>query len=495
MKLPAFVTGLLAIAILSSPLEARPDAALSTNPDTLMGRACEYGERAVAIDLRKALAHYERAARAGDAEALYHLGFALKSLQSRKMQLQAVDFFTQASKQNHHDATYQLGLMYRYGKGVSQDEAKALSCFRLAAGWGHAASCFKMGIASKEGNGAPPNQDEAIRWFKKAASQGEPYAMSHLAGIYAFETGNMTNGVPPGYWSEEALYWYYRSYLAGNCKVASMLAALDHEAKMLQKFKERARAELGKDLVLEKNGDWRIQPTLKPEDPRYWALATSALLVEMNEGEHDLLGTDVREWDLSRKRIAWLLFNTWGVGNREDLLNDLDGLKTKGDRADFDRIAKALEREEAGDTNAVEELLKAGLKYKVEVVKADRKKVGGKSLLGFDYSRYVTLCRWGYMVGYLGEKEAWDRIMPAARKIKESFDSWDDLAANYLVGRRFISARLTQESGDQFEQKAKRMLRDYNSPWVLCKWERGLSEPTPAASAPQAEPVLPKMPH
>ena len=73
------------------------------------------------------------------------------------------------------------------------------------------------------------------------------------------------------------------------------------------------------------------------------------------------------------------------------------------------------------------------------------KKLGEKSLLGWDYGRYICLCRWGYLVGWLNEQEAWEKIMPAAELLQKSFSSWEDLGRNYLIGRLFWSYQYAVE--------------------------------------------------
>lgn len=71
------------------------------------------------------------------------------------------------------------------------------------------------------------------------------------------------------------------------------------------------------------------------------------------------------------------------------------------------------------------------LKYKDEF--------GEKSIAAWDYDRYISLCGWGYIAGYLSEEEAWQRIMPAARLLQKTFESWIDLGKNHVVGREFWS--------------------------------------------------------
>ena len=74
------------------------------------------------------------------------------------------------------------------------------------------------------------------------------------------------------------------------------------------------------------------------------------------------------------------------------------------------------------------------------------------SLVGWDYCRYIMLCRCGYQVGFLSEEEAWGRIMPMARAIQAAFPSWSELGEDYLVGREFWSIAETKKSGQYFRE-------------------------------------------
>ena len=72
------------------------------------------------------------------------------------------------------------------------------------------------------------------------------------------------------------------------------------------------------------------------------------------------------------------------------------------------------------------------------------RKRGRNSLVGWDYCRYIMLCRCGYQVGFLSEDEAWGRILPMARAIQAAFPSWSELGEDYLVGREFWSIAETK---------------------------------------------------
>jgi len=102
--------------------------------------------------------------------------------------------------------------------------------------------------------------------------------------------------------------------------------------------------------------------------------------------------------------------------------------------------------------------------------------LGKKSLLGWDYARYVSLCRWGYMAGYFTETEAWEKIMPVAGMLQATFDSWTDLGKNYLIGRKFWSRAETKESGERIEAAYEKLISDTESPWNKLAWSLNLND-------------------
>ncbi len=84
-------------------------------------------------------------------------------------------------------AEYNLGLMYRRGEGVAQDDAEAAYWYRLAGSQGYAEAQVKLGGLYYLGIGVRRDYAEAARWFLKAAEQGEAEAQFQLGCLY--ETG------------------------------------------------------------------------------------------------------------------------------------------------------------------------------------------------------------------------------------------------------------------------------------------------------------------
>jgi len=102
------------------------------------------------------------------------------------------------------------------------------------------------------------------------------------------------------------------------------------------------------------------------------------------------------------------------------------------------------------------------------------------SLVGWDYSRYIMLCRWGYMLGFLTEDQAWRWIMPVARTIQGGFRSWAELGDDYLAGREFWSHEEMERTGKIYRDIDRWLLQDPRSAWIRLPWRMELGEGSPA---------------
>lgn len=205
-------------------------------------------------------------------------------------------------------------------------------------------------------------------------------------------------------------------------------------------------------------------------EQKSWVLATSAILFERNRDSHELLAGAPRT-DRYRNRTRELLSEWWGIQTRADLLGTLRWLETSGHRADFDRLGAVVDWLHPRLIDLAGPLvLSSDLSHQVAVVRRHHKALGGKSILAWDFSRYVALCRWGYAAELLTEEEAWRCIMPAARVLQSRFASWSDLGENYLIGREFWSLSQTRQSGDLYRATYQTLLSYPGSPWNRHPW-------------------------
>ncbi len=88
--------------------------------------------------------------------------------------------------QGDADAQYNLGQMYRQGKGVTQDYKAAAKWYRLAAEQGNAKAQFMLGWMYCQGHGITQDFIRAHMWWNIAASPGDEMA-AEMRNIVAKE--------------------------------------------------------------------------------------------------------------------------------------------------------------------------------------------------------------------------------------------------------------------------------------------------------------------
>ena len=111
--------------------------------------------------------------------------------------------YRKAAEQGDASAQFNLGIMYDYGRGVTQDYAQAALWYRKAAEQGLAAAQYNLGVAYHEGQGVPQDYVQAAVWYRRAAEQGDAAAQFNLGAAY-FDG----QGVPQDY--AEAYSWLNR---------------------------------------------------------------------------------------------------------------------------------------------------------------------------------------------------------------------------------------------------------------------------------------------
>lgn len=204
-----------------------------------------------------------------------------------------------------------------------------------------------------------------------------------------------------------------------------------------------------------------------------WALATTGILTECNRENHNMLaGVEFNEQSVAKHMM--LFSDWWSINSRKDLLLVLDWIEQVGHRKRFDQMGQYMRTLSDEQFQSMFKHLPEEDKSSWDAVRRYWHSLGRKSLVGWDFCRYIHLCRKGYLLGYLSKKEAWNRIMPKARLLQETFDSWRDLGENYLIGREFWSLATTKASGWFYYEAFKRLLDEPDSPWNTIPWDMDL---------------------
>ena len=239
-----------------------------------------------------------------------------------------------------------------------------------------------------------------------------------------------------------------------------------------------------------------IQPDAAGNTPareqKMWALAACAVLTKSNGDRLDLLGGSERTEEKIKSQIE-LLDKWWEIRNRDDLLNMLKWIEDGGHRKRFDDLAwhlANLSPAQIDDARTATGVDSEG-RNKIDVVLKYYRQLGAKSITAWDYDRYILLCGWGYLVGYLSEDEAWQYIMPAARLLQKTFSSWEELSRNYLIGREFWSLQHTTRRYRLMQECYQALLSDPTSPWRTIPWDADLGGNAENASPTPKNPSLP----
>ena len=95
----------------------------------------------------------------------------------------AINCVSLDAEQGVADAQYNLGAMYRYGRGVPQNYKTALKWYTLAAEQGNADAQYNLGQMYRKGQGHlfnTGNNKTALKWYTLAAEQGHTWAQREV---------------------------------------------------------------------------------------------------------------------------------------------------------------------------------------------------------------------------------------------------------------------------------------------------------------------------
>lgn len=109
----------------------------------------------------------------------------------------ALNEWSPLAEQGNAAAQYNLGLLFRGGKGVQQNHKKAVAWYRKAANQGYAEAESELGFMYRIGDGVKQNTKEAVKWYRKAADQGNVSARHSLGEIFMTPKGTELYGITP----------------------------------------------------------------------------------------------------------------------------------------------------------------------------------------------------------------------------------------------------------------------------------------------------------
>lgn len=179
------------------------------------------------------------------------------------------------------------------------------------------------------------------------------------------------------------------------------------------------------------------------EDPSsnlgQWGRAMGSVLIAINEGDVYYFG-GYEQTDGNKEAAARILKQSWNITDRAELLVQIQNLLTTGDRKEYRKEAAEMKSMSKKKLQTALKQLSGDTLTHYNMVQYNWKKWKKKGLLAWDLCRVSHLAQWGYVAGYVTMEEAQALIEPAAQKLVEKFDNWDDVQMNWLDGYALYAA-------------------------------------------------------
>lgn len=162
-------------------------------------------------------------ANAGDTAALVELGIRYKEGDGVEQDdFLACEMYARAAAQGNPAGTTLLGCCLLYGRGAVQDEPRAVECFRVGAEAGFPLAMHYLGECYTAGYGVQADPAEAVRWYRRGADLGDPGCLAELGDCLEFGRGIAKD-------LDEALRCYRQSLAYGFDAVQEAITRVEQE--------------------------------------------------------------------------------------------------------------------------------------------------------------------------------------------------------------------------------------------------------------------------
>lgn len=206
------------------------------------------------------------------------------------------------------------------------------------------------------------------------------------------------------------------------------------------------------------------------EERKRKALALTGIAAALGGLNHETLELE----KINQTSISYwkkILNDEWGINQRKQLLEKLAFLESKGDSEVFRELAGILEKRQGLTINQIAKEFdyQPEIMNRLHFVQAKHGLIGNRALRAWDFSRMAFLCRIGYQVGLISPGEAWAYLERALTKVESSYLSWEDFAANYILGMIFKASEsgLEIEAGNQGLRAYTKLINSQGTAWQL----------------------------
>lgn len=199
-----------------------------------LGNCYEFGQ-GVEIDLNKAVALYKQSAEKGYDIAQIRLACCYRDgIGVEKSLFTAFEWFTKAALQGNKSGQFYVG--YFLEKYFNKPE-KAVEWYIKSAEQGDGPSANNLGVLYRYGRGVPQDYQKAVEWYQKAVDNNHPIAMFNLS--YFYQNGI---GVPQDY--QKALELLEKAYKLGYTQAKDSI----NEIRQIILEKEHEKLKVPSDV-------------------------------------------------------------------------------------------------------------------------------------------------------------------------------------------------------------------------------------------------------
>jgi hypothetical protein len=185
-------------------------------------------------------------------------------------------------------------------------------------------------------------------------------------------------------------------------------------------------------------------------------------------------------------KLFTILGEWWGINGRDSAIETLDYLRDKAFAYYFPTVYKAVQ---AGSDSERKEIITAAMTNQedaekaysqtsnllesVEVLKKYKlihsiEDVEKRGVRGWDVGRLIFIARLCYDAKYITEQEAWEYIDVAYEQAQKEFNSWEELAKSYVIGRFLWKG---PDANDGMIEIADDLVNKPKSPWTQVAWK------------------------
>jgi hypothetical protein len=208
--------------------------------------------------------------------------------------------------------------------------------------------------------------------------------------------------------------------------------------------------------------------------PFQWGVACGAVLTELNQGTHGLLG-GAMPGDEARATATEILSSWWGVEDRDTIFEILGWLAGEGHRGQWNDLLEdvgsfGIDPDDAPDPDDPEAVDEWRKKHFVQQYAGW---IGKRSLVAWDAGRLVSVAGWGFHAGMLDPGETWGWVLAAAQAVQRTYGAWTEYGQHYKLGRMFW-----REGEDpKLDHALQALTTRPDSPWLQLPWEVPLAVP------------------